>query len=70
MQFSIFKNQLINWQGRSLIVGLNKNEIDSQLKEIDFLVEQKEITKKLNNNNFEGEIGSCLLYTSDAADDC
>ena len=39
MQFSIFKNQLSSWQGRSLIVGLNKDEIDSQLKKIDFIVE-------------------------------
>ena len=28
MQFSIFKNHLSSWQGRSLIVGLNKEEID------------------------------------------
>ena len=60
MQFSIFKNQLSSWQGRSLIVGLNKNEIDSQLKKIDFIVEPKEISKKLNHNNFEGERGNSI----------
>ena len=60
MQFSIFKNQLNSWQGRSLIVGFNKEEIDSQLKKIDFLVEPKEITKKINNNNFKGEIGNFI----------
>ena len=47
MQFSIFKNQLRSWQGRSLIVGLNKDDIDSQLKKIDFIVKPKEITKNL-----------------------
>ena len=60
MQFSIFKNQLSSWQGKSLIVGLNKDEIDSQLKKIDFIVEPKEITKKFNNNNFKGETGSSI----------
>ena len=60
MQFSIFKNQLSSWQGRSLIVGLNKDDIDSQLKKIDFIVEPKEITKKFNNNNFKGETGSSI----------
>ena len=60
MQFSIFKNQLSSWQGKSLIVGLNKSEIDSQLKKIDFIVELKEITKKFNYNNFNGETGSSI----------
>ena len=60
MQFSIFNNQLSSWRGRSLIVGLNKDEIDSQLKKIDFIVESKEITKKFNINNFKGEIGSSI----------
>ena len=60
MQFSIFKNQLSSWQGRSLIVGLNKDDIGSQLKKIEFMVEPKEITKKLNYKNFNGEIGSSI----------
>ena len=49
MQFSIFKNQLSSWQGRSLIVGLNKDDIDSQLKKIDFMVEPKEIKERMSN---------------------
>jgi len=60
MQFSIFKNQLSSWQGRSLIVGLNKNHIDSQLKTIDFIVDSNQLTKKLNNNNFNGDIGNSI----------
>ncbi len=60
MQFSIFKNQLSSWQGRSLIVGLNKDEIDSQLEKIDFIVNSKLLIKKLNNTNFKGEIGNLI----------
>ena len=60
MQFSIFKNQLSSWQGRSLIVGLNKNEIDSQLEKINFIVDPKQLIKRLNNNNFKGEVGNSI----------
>jgi len=60
MQFSIFENQLSSWQGRGLIVGLNKDEIDSQLKKIDFIVDPKQLTQKLTNNNFKGEIGNLI----------
>jgi len=60
MQFSIFKNQLSSWQGRSLIIGLNNDYIDSQLEAIDFIVESKQLLKKLNNKNFKGETGSLI----------
>ena len=60
MQFSIFKDQLSSWQGRSLIIGLNKDEVDSQLETIDFIVETKQLIKKLNNNKFKGEIGDSI----------
>ena len=60
MQFSIFENQLSSWQGRSLIVGLNKHEINSQLEKIEFIVDPKLLIKKLNNNNFKGETGSSV----------
>ncbi len=60
MQFSIFKNQLSSWQGRSLIVGLNKDHIDSQLKTIDCIVDSKQLIKKLDKNNFKGEIGNSI----------
>ena len=60
MKFSIFKNQLSSWQGRSLIIGLYKEEIDSQLETIDFIVDSKLLIKKLNNSNFKGEIGDSL----------
>ena len=60
MQFSIFKNQLSSWQGRSLIIGLNEDFIDSQLETIDFIVDLKQLIKKLNNNNFKGEVGNTV----------
>ena len=45
MQFSIFKNQLSSWQGRSLIIGLNKDEINTQLEKINFIVDSKQLIK-------------------------
>jgi len=60
MQFSIFKNQLSSWQGRSLLFGVCNTEIDSQLETIDFIVDPKQLIKKLNNNSFKGEIGNSL----------
>jgi len=60
MQFSIFKNQLNSWQGNSLILGLHADDINSQLEKIEFIVESKQLIKKLNNNNFKGEIGSII----------
>ena len=60
MQFSIFKNQLSSWQGRSLIIGLNKDYIDNQLETINFIVDLKQLIKKLNDNNFKGEIGNSI----------
>ena len=60
MQFSIFRNQLRYWQGRSLIFGLHKDDIDSQLKNIDFIVDSKKLLNKLNNNKFNGEIGNSI----------
>ena len=60
MQFSIFKNQLCSWQGRSLIIGLHKDELNSQLKAIDFIIDLKQLIKKLNKNNFKGEIGDSI----------
>ena len=60
MQFSIFKNQLSSWQGKSLMVGLNKDEFISQLEQIDFIVDSKQLVKKINNNNFKGEIGNSI----------
>ncbi len=46
MKFSVFKNQLSSWQGRSLIIGLNKDCIDSQLEIIDFIVDPRTTDKK------------------------
>ena len=60
MQFSIFKNQLSSWQGRSLIIGLNEDFINSQLETIDFIVDLKQLINKINNNNFKGEIGNSI----------
>ena len=60
MQFSIFKNQLSSWQGRSLIIGLTKEYINSQLEIINFVIDSKLLIKKLNNNNFKGEIGNSI----------
>ena len=60
MQFSIFKNQLSSWQGRSLIIGLNEEFIDPQLETIKFFVDLKQLRRKLNNINFNGEIGKSI----------
>ena len=60
MQFSIFKNQLSYWQGKSLIFGIHNDDINNQLKKIDFIVDPKQLTNKLKNNNFKGEIGNSI----------
>jgi len=60
MQFSIFKNQLSSWQGSSLILGLNEDNIDCQLEKFEFIVESEQLIKKLYNNNFKGEKGNSI----------
>jgi len=42
------------------MIGLNKDFIDSQLEIIDLFVDLKQLRKKLNNNNFKGEIGNSI----------
>ncbi len=60
MKFSIFKNPLNTWKGHSLILGLNENDIDSQLKNINFIVDSNKILEKLKTKKFKGEICETL----------
>ena len=55
MQFSIFQNPLNTWQGNSLIIGMFEEDIFQQLEKYNLNIDVKSLT--------------CLLYTSDAADD-
>ncbi len=60
MQFSIFKKNLDNWQGNSLIFGIFDEEIESQLENIKFIIDPKILIKKINKKKFKGEKGQIL----------
>tara|TARA_B100000963_G_scaffold128722_1_gene112328 strand:+ start:1070 stop:2548 length:1479 start_codon:yes stop_codon:yes gene_type:complete len=62
MQFSIFKNPLNSWKGDSLLLGINEDDINSQLEKIEFLINSNILLKKINNNKFEGRIGEILSF--------
>jgi len=47
MQFSTFQKDLDDWQGSSLIFGVVKEEIESQLEKIKFVVDPKLLLKKV-----------------------
>jgi len=52
MQFSIFQENLDNWQGASLIFGVLEEEISSQLENIEFVVDPKLLLKKITQKPF------------------
>ena len=60
MQFSIFKKNLDNWQGSSLVFGIFDEEIESQLENIKFIIDPKILLKKINQKKFKGEKGETL----------
>ena len=62
MQFSIFKKNLDNWQGISLIFGIFDEEIESQLENIKFIIDPKILLKKINQKEFKGEKGETLSF--------
>ena len=62
MQFSIFKNPLNTWKGSYLIFGLYEENFESQLDKIEFIIDSKLLIKKINKNNFKGEIGNSLTF--------
>ncbi len=62
MQFSTFQKDLDEWQGSSLIFGVVKEEIESQLEKIKFVVNPKLLLKKVKAKNFKGEKGGILNF--------
>ena len=53
MQFSTFQKDLDDWQGSSLIFGVVKEEIESQLEKIKFVVDPKLLLKKITKKKFK-----------------
>ena len=62
MQFSTFQKNLDDWQGASLIFGVVEEEIESQLENIQFIVDQKLLLKKVTTKKFKGEKGGILNF--------
>ena len=62
MQFSTFQKDLDEWQGSSLIFGVVKEEIESQLEKIKFVVDPKLLLKKVTEKKFKGEKGEILNF--------
>ena len=62
MQFSTFQKDLDEWQGSSLIFGVVKEEIESQLEKIKFVVDPKLLLKKVTAKKFKGEKGEILNF--------
>ena len=62
MQFSTFQKDLDDWQGSSLIFGVVKEEIESQLEKIKFVIDPKLLLKKVTAKKFKGEKGEILNF--------
>ena len=62
MQFSTFQKDLDEWQGSSLIFGVVKEEIESQLEKIKFVVNPKLLLKRVKAKKFKGEKGEILNF--------
>ena len=52
MQFSVFQNSLNTWQGTSILIGVFKEDIPSQLNSIGFLLDIKLLMKKIKSRKF------------------
>ena len=55
MRFSIFDQPLNKWHGKSLIFGVFQNDIKKQLEIINFIVNPKTISQKIQHRKFNGE---------------
>ena len=62
MQFSTFQKNLDNWQGKSLILGVIEENIQSQLEKINFVIDTKLLQKKINQKKFTGKKGTTLNF--------
>ena len=62
MLFTTFQKNLNDWQGASLILGVVEEEIESQLENIQFIVDPKLLLKKFTTKKFKGEKGKCLNF--------
>ena len=60
MRFSIFDQPLNKWQGKSLIFGVFQNDIKKKLEIINFIVNPKTISQKIEHRKFNGEKGQTL----------
>ena len=60
MRFSIFAQPLNKWHGKSLIFGVFENDIKKQLEIINFIVNPKTMSEKIQNRKFNGEKGQTL----------
>ena len=62
MKFSTFKNNLDNWQGSSLVIGIFNEEIELQLEIIKPIIDPNILFKKVNHKKFKGEEGEIVSF--------
>lgn len=62
MQFSTFQQDLITWQGSSLIFGIVEEDLKNQLQKIDFIIDSKLLQEQINQKKFKGEKGKILNF--------
>ena len=62
MKFSTFEKNLDNWQGNSLIIGVVEENIESQLNNINFVIDPKLFLKTFAKKKFKGEKGKTLIF--------
>ena len=62
MRFSTFQQDLNSWQGSTLIFGIVEEDLENQLKKIDFIIDSKLLLEKINQKKFKGEKGKVLNF--------
>tara|TARA_Y100001968_G_scaffold333934_1_gene401368 strand:- start:3529 stop:4998 length:1470 start_codon:yes stop_codon:yes gene_type:complete len=62
MQFSIFDQTLNSWEGSSLLLGILEEDMNEQLKKLEFMLNTKLILEKIKDKNFKGEKGQQLSF--------
>ena len=62
MKFSIFQQNLNSWKGSSLILGIVEENIETQLKKVEFLIDSRILLSKINHKKFTGEKGNILSF--------
>ena len=62
MKFSTFQQDLNTWQGSTLIFGIVEEDLENQLKKVDFIINSKLLLEKINQKKFKAEKGKVLNF--------